>query len=301
MIDRFVKNAILIDFSWLIHRFYHGYKDLSVEIEGEVIKTGQLYGFTKLIEELHRKNPFSSIVFCLDSPPYWRKKFQADYKAGRDPHKGDLFKMNEVIMNLLAYDSDRVQFVRSEGYEGDDLMADIFFKFKKSGRFVNISLLSEDKDMLQLMPHGACIATKFTGGLLSEWRTEEYCKKKYKTGSNKVLEVKAFRGDTDNLKNNVPNMRASVLNRFIEMMLKDGYDSACENMPKEEYREKFREAKKGYIHNRMMMDLCGYENDPIKLDRLELTLTEKDLFDIVNKFKLKKYGRYLRSVGLVTC
>jgi hypothetical protein len=96
------------------------------------------------------QSPDTRVVWAMDSKPYWRSRFQPDYKAGRSAKPscyGDLLKLvAQADISTIAF----------PGYEADDVAAAIVRMWDVSAKqnIKAIYLATVDSDWLALIRHG---------------------------------------------------------------------------------------------------------------------------------------------------
>jgi hypothetical protein len=96
------------------------------------------------------QSPDTRVVWAMDSKPYWRSRFQSDYKAGRSAKPscyGDLLKLvAQADISTIAF----------PGYEADDVAAAIvrMWDVSKKENIKSIYLATVDSDWLALIRHG---------------------------------------------------------------------------------------------------------------------------------------------------
>ncbi|RKY36828.1 MAG: DNA polymerase I [Candidatus Omnitrophota bacterium] len=138
------KKLYIVDGNAYYYRAYYALGNLSAP-NGQPI--GAVYGFTSMLSKLKAKHGVDYLAVCFDvKGQTFRHKKYADYKAQRKPMPDDLQVQVPIIKKIVsAYN---VPFFEKQGYEADDLIASLAYKFKES---INILIASPDKDLLQLV------------------------------------------------------------------------------------------------------------------------------------------------------
>lgn len=150
-------EILLVDVSNFLYRYAWAYKDMSVDVNGQTVLTGHIYGFLKFLTRLEGTFNNPSIVLCLDGSDSSRRELNPNYKANRESHSDvkniiqsstdDIVKMASLITSTYScYDN---------SYEADDCIHSIVEKIselcRKNKIRKNVYILSNDKDMYQLV------------------------------------------------------------------------------------------------------------------------------------------------------
>ena len=115
------KKIVLIDGHSILHRAFHGIRDLT---NSEGLHTNAIYGFLnillKIVEE--EKPEYLTVAFDVHAPTFRHKMF-AEYKGTRKPMPEELRQQVPVIKDVLK--SMGIAIVECEGYEADDILGTI--------------------------------------------------------------------------------------------------------------------------------------------------------------------------------
>lgn len=187
---------VLLDANNLAYIAYYSLGELS---EGEV-RTGTVFGFLNIVNQIASRFG-TSLIFCFDSKKNLRKKADKEYKANR--HKDmtpedavELRAMQDQITQLrkevlpqMGFRNIRVK----SGYEADDIIA----YFAKKYTSENITIVSTDKDLYQLLTKNVSVYNPKT----KKMYTRNNFVDNYGIKPNKWALVKAIGGDSsDNIK-----------------------------------------------------------------------------------------------------
>lgn len=139
----------------------------------------------------------SGVAVCLDTPPYFRKAIDADYKANRAKDNNAIIA-HQIAVAVDALKADGFPVWGAAGYEADDIIAtatklcDEFMV----GAFGPVVIASADKDMYALISDRVTVQ-KLSDG--SRWDAE-MLKAKAGIVPNQVVDYLALVGDTsDNI------------------------------------------------------------------------------------------------------
>jgi hypothetical protein len=107
----------------------------------------------------------AAVVWVGDSKPYWRSRFQADYKHGRsmpDPYLSAITGLAYAEMDVLRF----------AGYEADDIAALIYMMWSsKRDRFTTLNFATVDSDWMGFCSD--CVLWMDTKGYLPRVRDTE--------------------------------------------------------------------------------------------------------------------------------
>lgn len=146
------KRVLLVDGNNILHQSFHKFEKLK-STDGK--PSGAIFGFFKSLHMyIDRFQPDDVYITFDNGHSPLRDKLLQDYKGHRKNISYDresLFKQKVVIMKILRilrikylYDKNN-----SSGYEGDDLLAYLYFKVISPEHLVTI--VSSDKDFNQLL------------------------------------------------------------------------------------------------------------------------------------------------------
>lgn len=145
-----MRDLILVDFSWVVHRMWWAHKDLSVVLaDGTELKSGHVFGVARLLKTLTEKYPSADIVLCLDGSPKHGKALSADYKANRSPNSAGTAFEDLGVLLTCAMAFPRVTAAFHRDLEADEVISYMAqFYCKHCSRVI---IYSADCDMLQLL------------------------------------------------------------------------------------------------------------------------------------------------------
>lgn len=142
-------NLLMVDLNNQMFRAIHSYRDLT---SGGTF-TGGVFGLIVMLSKAIRDTSADEVVFCRDSRPYVRSELFPEYKAGRGGPEDEVMvdrirdskRLISLFIRYMAFPEWEVP-----GYECDDLIAHAVVKYRH--RFVRITAMSNDSDLLQLFP-----------------------------------------------------------------------------------------------------------------------------------------------------
>ncbi|MBE5906269.1 MAG: DNA polymerase I [Lachnospiraceae bacterium] len=190
------EKLVLIDGNSILNRAFYGIPDLT---NSEGIHTNAVYGFLNIMFKiLAQENPqYLTVAFDLKAPTFRHKMFEA-YKGTRKPMAEELAQQIPIMKQMLT--AMGVRIVEQEGFEADDLLGTLAFRGEEAG--LTVSLISGDRDMLQLATDKICIRipkTKRSGTEIEDYFADDV-KEVYGVTPKEFIDVKALMGDTaDNI------------------------------------------------------------------------------------------------------
>jgi DNA polymerase I len=214
-----MKHMVLIDGMGFVFRAYHGVRSSLTRSDG--LPTNALFGFAQmLIKVVDDLRPDFCAVVLDSKPPNWRHGLYAEYKANRPPPDEALVRQLEFIEPLIA--AFGLPMLRLAGFEADDILATLVAKAKALGEPAKITVVTSDKDLLQLVSEGlnnpSGVEVKLLDTLSDTWRGVAASFDKFGVPPEQVLDVQALMGDaSDNIPGAPgvgPKTAAELINQF---------------------------------------------------------------------------------------
>ena len=190
------EKILLIDGHSILNRAFYGLPELT---NAEGLHTNAIYGFLnilfKTIEE--EKPDYLTVAFDLHAPTF-RHKMYTEYKGTRKPMPAELREQVPIMKDVLT--AMGVTILSKEGYEADDLLGTVAKKSEAKG--MDVTVLSGDRDLLQLASEQICIRipkTQFGKTTVEDYFAKDV-KEKYQLEPEQIIELKALMGDSaDNI------------------------------------------------------------------------------------------------------
>lgn len=287
------SQVVLCDFSWLLYKYHYAYRNFSVYLDGEVVPTGQVFGFARLLESL-KIGLDRKMIFCLDSPPETRKELFPEYKAHRHGCKDAIYSAQNYIYTVLAC-CPEVSFIKTPDKEADDVLANTAFHLKEQG--FDVVVFSGDNDMLQLLPFGIKVSREFTNhkveGFSFSYLGNDYISEKFGVSPEDLLYYRIMVGDSsDGIPPPVPRLNRNFIKGFIKVWREKSLNEALadESLPSK-YREKVSQALPSLQRNMDLMTLSKYAElqNRFPLDYMEVS----PCTDLIDRLRLSQYSKYL--------
>lgn len=280
-----MRTEIFVDYSWLYHKSFHTFSDLSFVHEGKTYLTGALYGAVRDIAILKEKFPESPIFVAIEPEDNSsRHMMHESYKQNRpkkDPAMMEL--INETTRALTLIPGVTVWSSDQAG-EADDVLYTLI-KERKS-QFDCAMVYALDNDLLQVAGDidlaGKCFYAKLKDAAVP---FEGYCSEKYDVHPRDLVLYRALIGDSsDNLKGPVPRFPRALARKLLESRTFNPDPAAdliahINATPLEEFelseqkwiaalREKADILIKNYkmmkLHSLKLTDMTSYFRDPQK-------------------------------------
>ena len=193
------KKILLIDGHSILNRAFYGLPELT---NAEGLHTNAIYGFLNILFRIveEEKPDYLTVAFDLHAPTF-RHEMYADYKGTRKGMPQELREQVPVMKDVLT--AMGITIVSKEGYEADDLLGTLAKKSEAKG--MDVTVLSGDRDLLQLASKHICIRipkTRFGKTTIEDY-FEEDVKEKYQLTPAQIIELKALMGDSSD---NIPGL-----------------------------------------------------------------------------------------------
>lgn len=208
------RKLYLVDGYGFLFRAYHVMPPFS---NPEGTPVGGVYGFTNMLIRLLRehKPDYMAVVFDAGSKTF-RNEIYSAYKANRPEPPDDLRPQFPLVrdaakaVGLKSFDL--------VGYEADDIIAT--FVKKACEQNIEVTIISSDKDLMQLVRDGDC-PVKMFDPVKNKHIGEKEVIEKFGVPPNKVLDVAALIGDSSDNVPGVPGIgpktAAELINQFGDL------------------------------------------------------------------------------------
>ena len=193
------EKILLIDGHSILNRAFYGLPELT---NAEGLHTNAIYGFLNILFRIveEEKPDYLTVAFDLHAPTF-RHKMYPDYKGTRKGMPQELREQVPVMKDVLT--AMGITIVSKEGYEADDLLGTLAKKSEAKG--MNVTVLSGDRDLLQLASDHICIRipkTRFGKTTIEDYFAKDV-EEKYQLSPVQIIELKALMGDSSD---NIPGL-----------------------------------------------------------------------------------------------
>ena len=193
------NKIVLIDGHSILNRAFYGMPDLT---NSEGIHTNAVYGFLNILFKIldEEKPEYLAVAFDVHHPTF-RHEMYKEYKGTRKPMPEELRQQVPLMKEVL--NAMGVKIMELPGYEADDILGTVAKKSEKEG--LEVSLVSGDRDMLQLASEHICVRIPKTkhGTTTIENYFDKDVKELMGVTPVEFIDVKALMGDTSD---NIPGV-----------------------------------------------------------------------------------------------
>jgi DNA polymerase I len=223
----------------------------------------------RLIKDYHPD--YIGIVFDTTKPTFRDKLFEA-YKAHRPPMPDEMTLQLPFVRRLC--DAMRLPVLEFDGYEADDVIGTL--AKQAAGKKLDVLVISNDKDMMQLVNDGVRILRSGSGGAKADTIVDgKKVEEILGVPPDKVVDLMALLGDTVD---NIPGAKGIGEKGATELIQKYGsVESALEHadeVSNKRYREALQQQKEQVL---MSKQLARIECDvPVKLELDKLKFGDPD-------------------------
>jgi DNA polymerase-1 len=267
-----MAKLILIDGSAVAYRAYFAFiRNPLINSRGE--NTGAVFGFVNSLMKILNEHKPDYIAVVFDTPaPTFRHKLSPDYKSTRAKAPDDLIEQFAWIDK--AVDAFRIEVIRIEGYEADDIIGTFSRRASKMG--METLLFSGDKDFFQLVDDNVKILHPKDFAVLDAAGVKE----RFGVLPDQVIDTLALMGDTSDNIPGIPGVGPKTAISLIEEF--GSLDNVLEEGPKKRKGKVAELIKEHAEQARLSKQLVTIHTDcPLKLEFKDLKVREPDLDALV--------------------
>jgi len=286
------QRLFLIDGSALAYRSYFAFiRNPLINSKGE--NTSAVFGFTNsILKILKDENPdYVAVVFDTKAPTF-RHEIYKEYKSTRAkmPHE-----MSEQLPHIREVaEGMNLPILEVDGFEADDLMGTLARKAEEKG--FEVTLVTGDKDFLQLVDEKIKVLNPQRGGEEAELLDKQGVKEKFGVPPDKVIEVLGLMGDASD---NIPGIPGIGEKTALELIKEFG---SLENTLKNADKVKKKSVQKRLLEHadlaRLSKRLVTIDTHvPYELDLTKLKRSEFNLHQLKELFKELEFTKFLQEIG----
>ena len=234
---------------------------------------------------------FLGIVFDTSKPTFRDKLFEA-YKAQRPPMPDEMKVQLPYVRRLC--EAMHLPILELDGYEADDVIGTM--AKKGAAKKLEVLVISNDKDMMQLVSPGVRILRTGSGGakadvIVDAQKVEEILG----VPPGKVIDLMALLGDTVD---NIPGAKGIGEKGATELIQKFGSVESALDHAGEVTNKRYREALQRQRDQVMMSKkLAAIEtNVPLELDLLTLQVREPDAAALIALYRELGFNSLLKEL-----
>jgi DNA polymerase-1 len=255
------------------------------------------YVFANILRRLLKdyQPDYLGIVFDTKAPTFRDKLFER-YKAQRPPMPDDLSAQLPFVRRLC--EAMRLPIVEMDGYEADDLIGALAQQAAR--RRLDVYLVTNDKDMMQLVGEGIRILRTGPGGAKGDTLVEEArVRELLGVPPEKVIDVMALMGDPID---NIPGAKGIGEKGAVELIQRFGsvegaLDHAAE-VPNKRYREALQQQREQVLLSKQLATIAS--GAPIELDLQALERREPDPAALAALYRELGFTSLLKELGAAT-
>jgi DNA polymerase-1 len=235
---------------------------------------------------------YVGIVFDTSKPTFRDKLFEK-YKAQRQPMPDELSQQLPYVRRLV--EAMRLPILEFDGYEADDVIGALAQQAAK--KELDVLLITNDKDMMQLVGDGVRVLRAGTGGakndvIVDEARVREILG----VAPEQVVDYMALMGDSID---NIPGAKGIGEKGAAELIQKYGnvenaLDHAAE-VPNKRYREALQQQREQVLLSKQLAQIS--RDVPIELDLQSLELGEPDVVSLSALYRELGFNSLLKELG----
>jgi DNA polymerase-1 len=286
------KKLFLVDAMAHIYRAFYAPMNRMNAPSG--IPTKVPFLFANILRRLIKdyQPDYLGIVFDTKGPTFRDKLFEK-YKAKRPPMPDDLSVQIPYVRKLC--EAMRLPILEFQGYEADDVIGALATQGAK--RQLEVLIISNDKDMMQLVNDGVRILRTGSGGakadiLVDQKKVEEILG----VPPEKVIDLMALMGDTVD---NIPGAKGIGEKGATELIQKYGSVEKALDHADEVSNKRYREALQQQREQVMMSkQLATIATDvPLKLNLHAMERREPDVAALATLYRELGFNSLLRELG----
>jgi DNA polymerase-1 len=269
--DQISKKLFLVDAMAHIYRAFYAPMVRMNAPSGIPTKVPFLFAniLRRLIKDYQPE--YLGIVFDTSKPTFRDKLFEA-YKAQRPPMPDEMKVQLPYVRRLC--EAMHLPILEMDGYEADDVIGTM--AKKGAEKKLEVLVISNDKDMMQLVSPGVRILRTGSGGAKADMIVDaQKVEEILGVPPGKVIDLMALLGDTVD---NIPGAKGIGEKGATELIQKFGSVESALDHAGEVTNKRYREALQQQRDQVMMSKkLAAIEtNVPLELDLLSLQVREPD-------------------------
>lgn len=194
------NHLLLIDGSSVAFRaFFALYNQLDRFKNAAGLHTNAIYGFHLMLDHMMKRVQPSHVLVAFDAgKTTFRTEMFTDYKAGRAKTPDEFREQFPYLREMLT--ALGVAYYDLERYEADDIIGTLANMAEKSNQDFAITVVSGDKDLIQLTDEHTVVEISKKGVAEFEAFTPDYLMAKLGLTPEQFVDLKALMGDkSDNI------------------------------------------------------------------------------------------------------
>ncbi len=273
-------KLFLLDAHALCYRSFYAIRNLTTS-KGQA--TNAVYGFLSTLKKILKDHAPEYVAVCFDSP---KKTLRAEkftqYKIHRQPMPDDLVSQIPLIKNVVeAY---RLPIFQLDGYEADDLIATLAKRF---GSDLDVVIVSDDKDMLQLLSDHVRVYSVRKDEVLGPKEAQEI----WGIPPQHIVDFIALAGDqTDNIPGVVGIGEVTARNLINEFGTLEKILNNLERIKQEKVRQKLLDQRQMAELSKELAILDTQVPVPITLESMRVGAPDQPrLYELFKELEFRKF------------
>ena len=205
------EKIILIDGHSILNRAFYGLPDLTAP-SGQ--HTGAVYGFLNILFRILEEEQATHLAVAFDvHAPTFRHEKYPDYKGTRHAMPEELVEQVPLMKKVLH--AMQIRTCEKAGLEADDILGTLAKRAEADG--MEVSLLSGDRDLLQIASDHICVRIPKTRGgqtTIENYYAEDVLAA-YQVTPLRFIDVKALMGDSSDNVPGVPKVGEKTATQLI--------------------------------------------------------------------------------------
>ncbi len=286
------KKLFLIDALAHIYRAFYAPMNRMNAPSG--IPTKVPFLFNNILRRLIKdyQPDYIGVVFDTSKPTFRDKLFE-QYKAHRAPMPDELSQQLPYVRRLC--EALRLPILEYDGYEADDVLGALAEQASKQK--LDVLLITNDKDMMQLVGDGVRVLRAGTGGIKNDVIVDA-AKVKEILGvtPEQVVDYMALFGDSID---NIPGAKGIGEKGAAELIQKYGTVEAAldhaADVPNKRYREALQQQREQVLMSKQLAKIAT--DVPVALELDKLQRREPDVAALTTLYRELGFNSLLKELG----
>lgn len=277
-----MKKLLLVDGNSMLFRAYYATLYTRRMSTSSGLPTNAVFGFiTMLKKALDMIQPDAVLVAWDAGKKTFRHSKFEDYKGTRKPLDEDLIVQMPIVREYL--DQAHITRYEEEGYEADDIIGSCAV----SAPDIETTILTSDKDMLQLIDPTTKVLLMKKGLSEMDLMNEETLKEKYELTPNQIIDLKGLMGDASD---NIPGVKGVGEKTALKLLHQfNSVEGVYENIDqvKGKMKEKLLDGKESAYLSKELATIYKEMDLPFSLEDLNYQHPDLSINDFYNKYEMK--------------
>ena len=278
-------RIFLVDGNSYVYRAFFATPYLS---NSKGMPTNAIYAFINMLKKLLNEQKPDGLVVVWDSKvPSFRVDISREYKATRPPMPGNLslqFPYVKTIVEKMG-----IAALEKEGFEADDVIATLVRKLSREE--VDISIVTSDKDIMQLVGNGVTIVDTMKNLVMKR----EEVTAKFGIDPSLISDFLALCGDTSDNIPGVPGIGEKTARELVAAL--GGLDqiyARLDEIKKPALRQKLAEHRDRAVMSKQLATLRF--DVPLDMALEEMKIREPDLQELRRIFRELEFTSLVKEI-----